>query len=94
MVTEWCPSNCVALFSRAPPITPTKALTLVTELAEVMSFLHSKGILHRDLKPDNLLLDANDHIKVCDFGLAKKVNTMQDMANTQMTMQIGTPGWV
>lgn len=49
-----------------------KALRWATELCRGMAYLHSRRppVLHRDLKPGNLLLDSNDSIKITDFGLA------------------------
>lgn len=43
------------------------------EIVLALEFLHSKKIVYRDLKPENLLLDHNGHIKVTDFGFAKVV---------------------
>ena len=42
-------------------------------MALAIEYLHKKDVVYRDLKPENLLLDANGHIKITDFGFAKHV---------------------
>ncbi len=46
-------------------------LKLIKQIMVTMAYIHSNGIVHRDLKSHNILLDQNYNIKLCDFGLAK-----------------------
>ncbi|XP_039757544.1 eIF-2-alpha kinase GCN2 isoform X1 [Pararge aegeria] len=50
-----------------------RAWRLFREILEGLAHVHQKGMIHRDLKPVNIFLDSNDHVKIGDFGLATKV---------------------
>jgi protein kinase X len=50
------------------------AMFYASEIVLAIEYLHSLSIVYRDLKPENLLLDKDGHLKICDFGFAKKID--------------------
>ena len=58
---------------RAGKFTPEMSRYYAAEIILVLEYMHSKNVIYRDLKPENLLLDAQGHVKVTDFGFAKRV---------------------
>ena len=71
---------------------PRQCVALVAKVARAVQYAHSRGILHRDLKPGNILLDGRGEPLVSDFGLAKWLDTASDLTRT-LTI-FGTPGYI
>ncbi len=62
---------------------------LMTELLDALGAAHAHGIVHRDVKPANVLLDEQGHVKLADFGVARLVDANQD--RTMPGTMVGTP---
>ncbi len=56
---------------RARTLAPEQALSIVPQICEALEFAHAHGVVHRDVKPENILLDRSGRVKMADFGLAK-----------------------
>jgi serine/threonine-protein kinase len=63
--------DLAALIRRNGPLPPRQAARLVAEVARALEAAHERGIVHRDVKPGNIMLTANGRVKVTDFGIAR-----------------------
>ncbi len=80
----------------AAPLAPSRALLLAFELAGGLAVAHARGIVHRDLKSENVIVTPTGHVKILDFGLAKRMPLEeqlegQDTALTVAGQLLGTP---
>src|SRR5207248_1841188 len=71
---------------------PRRIVALLSRVTRAIQYAHSQGILHRDLKPGNILLDGRGEPLVSDFGLAKWLDTTTDLTRTLTVF--GTPGYI
>lgn len=79
------------LIDREAPMQINRALQIVEQVADALGFAHRQGFIHRDIKPQNILIDRNGQAHITDFGIAKsKLST----AVTQAGMTYGTADYI
>jgi len=83
-----------ALMRRAGPLSPPRAAAIVSSVASALDAAHGAGLVHRDVKPSNILVDAQpgrpDHVYLSDFGLSKEVNSAGLAGSGRF---LGSPGY-
>ncbi len=77
----------------SPRLPVSEATRLAAEVAGALDFAHRQGVVHRDIKPDNIMLQ-DGHALVADFGIGKALSAADGMAITQTGMSIGTPAYM
>ena len=77
---------------RREPMPIRQAAELIAKVARTVHYAHEHGILHRDIKPGNILLDKNGEPHLADFGLARLVETESTLTRTKDLM--GTPSYM
>jgi tRNA A-37 threonylcarbamoyl transferase component Bud32 len=77
-------------------LTPREALELVPQICSALQFAHEAGVVHRDVKPENILLDHSGNVKIADFGLAKLLDPgrADGVSLTVSGAIVGTPAYM
>lgn len=74
----------------AGPLSPEEAVRLGVQIASALEAAHERGILHRDVKPANILVTPRGDVKLLDFGLAKRSSVERDVTHTMAGTVLGT----
>ena len=74
--------------SYAHKFTRSQTKTYFYQIVRAVDYIHSKGIIHRDLKPENILIDMDGVVKLCDFGISRKMNHHKWKKETPFTNHV------
>jgi serine/threonine-protein kinase len=84
--------NLKTLVERQGPLPVHEAITLTLQVARALGFAHEHGLVHRDVKPQNVLLNGNGEAKVTDFGIARSLEVHGGL--TQTGTVLGTSDYI
>jgi eukaryotic-like serine/threonine-protein kinase len=84
--------NLKALIEREAPLSERHAIELALQIADGLAFAHANGLVHRDVKPQNVLLTVDGRAKVTDFGIARSTDVHRGLTQTGTVM--GTSDYI
>ena len=93
MVMEWCEGRLLRQILEEGPLPQARAIRIAVEVLEALEYIHVTGVAHRDLKPENIMVDAEDNIKLIDFGIASD-SAARRLTYANFTATLGTPNYI
>jgi eukaryotic-like serine/threonine-protein kinase len=92
IVMDYVPGGTLEDRVRRQTLPPEEAAALLAEIADALDYAHRRGIVHRDIKPTNILMDEEGHPQLADFGVAQAMDSGVRM--TRAGDSIGTPEYM
>jgi serine/threonine-protein kinase len=89
---EWIPEGSLAQRLEAGPLPVDEVVRVAEQVLEVLAYLHEHGVVHRDVKPSNLLVDSDGRVRLADLGLARPLD--DDRGLTKTLAAVGTPAYM
>jgi aminoglycoside phosphotransferase (APT) family kinase protein len=95
LVLEYVEGTSLRELVGSEPLGTEQAIDVARQVCQALQFAHERGIVHRDVKPENVLVDEDMRVKLADFGLAKLVDSPVGEASLTLTKQVmGTPHYM
>ncbi|HEY6931615.1 MAG TPA: serine/threonine-protein kinase [Thermoanaerobaculia bacterium] len=92
LAMEYVNGESLRAYVKRQKFTEKSAIAVVREAVRALGVAHAEGIVHRDIKPDNIMLTTKGELKLVDLGIAKRLDEDQDL--TQTGQAVGTPQYI
>jgi serine/threonine protein kinase len=92
LVMELVEGSTLSQLCASGPVDPSRARTIGARVADALAYAHAQGIVHRDVKPGNVLLGTDRRVKLADFGIARLIG--DTVRHTRTGLAIGTAAYL
>ncbi len=94
MVMEWVDGKLLRnILAAEGKLTPERAARLTARVCDALDYIHAHGVVHRDMKPENIMVNAQDEIKLIDFGIAANEGSRR-LTFAKLSNVMGTPDYI